>query len=59
MLKSKVDAPLSIQNFVSFTETKFGAEIKTIRTNNETEFSMNSYFASKGIIHQTTCIETP
>lgn len=58
-LKSKSEVHLSIQNFVAFTEKQFEAKIRIIRTDSEIKFSMNQYFNSKGIIHQTTCTETP
>ena len=59
MLKTKSEVHLSIQNFVAFAEKQFEARIKIIRTDNGIEFIMNQFFNSKGIIHQTTCIETP
>ena len=51
MLKSKLEVNVHVQNF--------DAKIKIIRTDNGTEFSLNQFFNSKGIIHQTSCTETP
>ena len=59
MLKSKLEVNVQVQNFVTFAENQFAAKIKIIRTDNGTEFSLNQFFNSKGIIHQTSCIETP
>ena len=33
--------------------------IKFDRTNNGPEFSLKSFYASKGVLHQTTCVATP
>jgi len=51
--KSKVRA--NVVSFISYVQTK----IKSICTDNGVEFVMKDFFASKGILHQTSCIETP
>ena len=56
---SKVETRSHITNFIAEIENQFSTLVKTIRTDNGIEFSMSQYFSSKGIIHQTTCIETP
>lgn len=38
--------------------TQFSAQVKTIRTDNVLEFHMPSYYASLGILHQKSCVET-
>ena len=40
-------------------ETQFDTKIKCLRSDNGVEFNMDSYYASKGIIHQLSCVETP
>jgi len=47
-----------IINFVNYVENQFNTTIKIICTDNGMEFSMKNYFLSKGIVHQTTCVET-
>ena len=37
----------------------FKINIKTIRTDNGVEFAMSNFYASKGIIHKKSCVETP
>jgi len=50
---------LTYFNFIAEIENQFSISVKTIRTDSGVEFLMSQYFYSKGIIHQTTCIETP
>ena len=38
--------------------TQFHTNIKVIRTDNGPEFSLPSFYASKGILHQLSCVET-
>ena len=40
-------------------ETQFSRKVKTIRTDNGTEFIMKEFFAQRGILHQLSCVETP
>jgi len=48
-----------VVNFISYIENHFYITVKTIRTDNGTEFSMKTFLDSKGIVHQTTYVETP
>ena len=49
-----------IKNFCVMSERQFGKQVKTIRTNNGTEFMvLSSYFRQHGIQHQTSCVDTP
>ena len=59
LLKSKSEAPGKLQNFVIFVKVHFNAQIKFIRSDNGPEFKLDAFYASKGIIHQTSCRETP
>ena len=40
-------------------ETQFNTKVKSIRSNNGPEFNLTSFFQSKGIFHQKSCVETP
>ena len=40
-------------------ETQFSRKVKTIRTDNGTEFIMKEFFAQRGILHQLSCVKTP
>jgi len=48
-----------LENFVIFVQTQFVTAIKIIRSDNETEFFMTNFFVNKGIVHQTSCVNTP
>ncbi|XP_075636871.1 uncharacterized protein LOC142609131 [Castanea sativa] len=37
----------------------FNCKIKTIRSDNGTEFYLKDFFQSHGILHQLTCVDTP
>src|SRR4051812_5725298 len=59
LMHNKSETRLHIKNFISYCNTQFHSKIKTIRSDNGTEFIMPSYYASLGIIHQRSCVETP
>jgi len=59
LLKQKFEVVKILENFVNFVQTQFETTIKTIRSDNETEFFMTNFFANKGIIYQTSCVNTP
>ena len=40
-------------------ETQFCKKIKTLRSDNGTEFIMKDFFAKKCILHHLICVETP
>ena len=58
-MKEKSDARSLIESFCVFIENQFDIKIKCIRTNNGKEFDMPTFYKSKGIVHQTTCVYTP
>ena len=47
-----------IQSFYNLILTQFKLLIKVIRSDNGPEFALNSFYDSKGIIHQLSCVET-
>jgi len=47
-----------VENFVTFVQTQFKTTIKTIRSDNGSEFFMTNFFANKEIVHQTSCVNT-
>lgn len=59
LMKSKAEASKILHIFVSLIQTQFDKRVKTIRSDNGSEFIMTDFYASKGIIHQTTCVHTP
>lgn len=58
-MNTKAEAREHIIAFTTYVETHFNNKIKTIWTNNGFEFTINEFYKLKGIIHQTSCIETP
>lgn len=59
MLK-KIEVKEVLKKYLAYTERQFGKLVKTIRSDNGTEFMvLSSYFKEHGIIHQTSCVATP
>jgi hypothetical protein len=48
-----------ITSFIHLVETQFDSKVKCLRNDNEIEFQMPTFYQSKGIIHQLSCVETP
>jgi len=52
-----------IKSFVKMAQTQFSGSAKTIRTDNALELGKShtalDFFASSGIVHQTSCVQTP
>jgi len=40
-------------------ENQFNCHLKVLRSDNDSEFLMTDFFNRKGIVHQTSCVETP
>jgi hypothetical protein len=40
-------------------ETQYNSKVKIVRSDNGAEFNIPQFYSSKGIIHQTTCVESP
>lgn len=43
----------------SLIQTQFKITIKTIRTDNGPELFLKRFFSTHGIIHQTSCVDSP
>jgi len=59
LMHNKSETRTHLTNFINFVENQFETKVKVIRSDNGHEFKMNEFFSSKGIIHQTSCVETP
>ncbi|CAL2238881.1 unnamed protein product [Prunus armeniaca] len=59
LMKHKSDARTLLVNFINMIATQFDSKIKIIRSDNGPEFNLGSFYADKGIMHQTSCINTP
>lgn len=58
LLKSKYEVFLVAPQFHRFVQNQFHTNIKQIRSDNGTEFNFDTFFASYGIMHQTSCVYT-
>lgn len=59
LMKSKSETRKHVTDFITFIENQFSGKIKTLRSDNGPEFMMPQFYALKGILHQTSCVETP
>ena len=61
-MKAKSEASQLVRNFCTMVQTQFNTKVKTLRSDNGSEFvsnPMKSFYGEQGIIHETSCIETP
>lgn len=58
-MRNKNETHLLLQSFHGYVETQFGRKIKSIRSDNGFEFDMKEFYQNKGIVHETSCIDTP
>ena len=59
LMKHKSETSCLIQSFYNMIFTQFQVPIKILRFDNGPEFALTSFYVSKGIIHQLSCVETP
>ncbi|KAG7599411.1 Reverse transcriptase RNA-dependent DNA polymerase [Arabidopsis suecica] len=60
LLTSKQEAPMHLKNFLALVERQFSTQVRTVRSDNGSEFiCLRDFFAEKGIIHETSCVGTP
>jgi len=48
--------------FCAMVQTKFNIKVTTVRSDNSSEFTSNTtkkFYKGQGIIHKTSCIDTP
>jgi hypothetical protein len=58
-MKSKSEARSLLQNFIIYVKTQFNLTVKCVRSDNGLEFAMHDFYNQYGIVHQTSCVETP
>lgn len=62
LMKDKSEVFFVFQNFHKMVCTQFGAVVKILRSDNRGEYidsGLVTYFATHGIIYQTSCTNTP
>lgn len=60
LMLEKTEVPTLLQNFCAMAVRQFGFSVKTLRTDNGTEFfKLKPYLRKEGILHQTSSVDTP
>ena len=63
LMVTKDEAMGLITSFVRMAKTQFNATVKILRSDNALELSTShtalEFFATHGILHQTSCVQTP
>ena len=62
LLKFKSQAFATLELFCNYAQNQFNSTVKIVRSDNALEFDTTEcqlYFASHGIVHQTSCVDTP
>lgn len=58
LMKYKSATRHLLQSYITLVDTQFETKVKIIRSDNGQEFIMQDFYASKGIIHQHSCVKT-
>lgn len=62
LLREKTEAQRFLISFCNLVKNQFDRTVKIVRSDNGTEFltkELQEFFSRSGIIHQTTCTDTP
>jgi hypothetical protein len=59
LMKDKYETRQHVIDFIKMIEIQHKSHVKIVRSDNGVEFLMPQFYSSKGIIHQTSCVETP
>jgi len=60
LLLDKKEVSVNLCNFIALVERQFNRQVKTVRSDNGTEFiCLDNYFHKHGIMHETSCAKTP
>nr|KYP75382.1 Retrovirus-related Pol polyprotein from transposon TNT 1-94 [Cajanus cajan] len=56
----KFEVPQLIKDFCRMVQTQFNKHVKILQSDNGKEFTcLHRFYANNGIIHQTSCVNTP
>jgi hypothetical protein len=59
LMKHKSETRQHVINLVKMIKTQHNHDVKIIRSDNGPEFLMHDFYSSHGILHQTSCVESP
>ena len=59
LMQHKSEAGILIEQFFAYVETQFSVTIKAIHTDNDKELALHDFLTSKGVLHQSFCVERP
>jgi hypothetical protein len=59
LMKHKSETRNLLVHFINLVENQFGKRVKVVRSDNGPEFQCTHFYSSQGIIHQTSCVNTP
>jgi hypothetical protein len=59
LMKNKSETRQHVVNLVKMIKTQHNHDVKIIRSDNGPEFLMHEFYSSHGILHQTSCVESP
>ena len=59
LMKHKSDTRDLLVKFIHMVETQFNSRVKIVRSDNGPEFKLENFYALKGIVHQSSCVNTP
>jgi len=59
LLKNKSEVSQHVKNFITLIENQYHITPKTVRSDNGPGFLLNFFYASKGIFHHKSSVETP
>ncbi|XP_048618201.1 uncharacterized protein LOC111207841 isoform X2 [Brassica napus] len=60
LLPDKTMVAQQLKDFMALIERQFSKKVKTLRSDNGTEFMcLTKYFKEQGIVHETSCVHTP
>lgn len=61
-MKDKSEVGRIFECFHTMVQTQFQSKIRVLKSDNGREYynsALSSYFQQQGIIHQTSCVDTP
>lgn len=60
LLPNKTEVSARLREFLALVKRQFNCDVKTLRSDNGTEFMcLTKFFREQGIIHETSCVGTP